>query len=177
MKRFLLLAGCVLAQAAQAHVTLLERSAAAGTSYKAVLTLTHGCEGSPVRAVTVRVPAGLRGAKPMPKPGWTLQVIRAALATPYTSHGKLVTEDTVELRWTAQSQEAWLQDAWFDEFTLRGQLPATPGPLWFKVRQDCERGAIDWSEVPAEGTSTRGLKAPAVLLEVRPAGAQAGHAH
>ena len=82
----------------------------------------------------------------------------------------------MELRWTANSREAWLDDGWFDEFSLRGQLPAAPGPLWFRVQQLCERGSWDWAEIPASGTSTQGLKAPAVLLQVMPA-APAGHQH
>ncbi|HEY6513789.1 MAG TPA: DUF1775 domain-containing protein, partial [Burkholderiaceae bacterium] len=64
----------------------------------------------------------------------------------------------------------------YDEFTLRGQLPDKPGALWFKVQQVCERGELNWAEVPASGVSTRGLKSPAVLLEVTPAAAS-GHTH
>lgn len=82
----------------------------------------------------------------------------------------------VEVTWKAIAREAWLADAHYDEFTLRGQLPDTPQPLWFKVQQLCERGELHWSDVPPSGTSTRGLKAPAVLLEVTPA-QQAGHHH
>jgi uncharacterized protein YcnI len=48
------------------------------------------------------------------------------------------------------------------------QLPAVPGPLWFKVLQQCEKGEINWATVPASGTSTRGIKAPAALLELTP---------
>lgn len=68
--------------------------------------------------------------------------------------------------WTAASREAALPDAHADEFVLRGKLPETAGPLWFKVLQTCESGRIDWCEVPASGTSTKALKSPAVLLEV-----------
>ena len=39
---------------------------------------------------------------------------------------------------------------------LRGGLPASAGPMWFKVLQTCEKGSIDWAEVPASGTSTKG---------------------
>ena len=49
---------------------------------------------------------------------------------------------------------------------LQGTAPRVPGPLWFKVRQTCEQGAIDWADVPAQGTSTAGMKTPAVMLDV-----------
>ena len=65
-----------------------------------------------------------------------------------------------------------------DEFILRGSLPAQPGPLWFKVRQACVKGEWNWAELPAEGASTLGLKAPAVrLMLTKPPASPAVHAH
>jgi uncharacterized protein YcnI len=49
--------------------------------------------------------------------------------------------------------------------------------LWFRVLQTCASGQLDWADVPAQGTSTRGMKTPAALLEVLPSGAAAAHAH
>lgn len=168
----LALAAC----SAQAHVTLEVPLAEAGSGYKAVLRVGHGCEGTATHTVTVRLPAGFRGAKPMPKPGWALSITRAPLAQPYESHGRRIVDDVVEISWKAAGREAWLPDAHYDEFVLRGQAPETPGPVWFKVLQLCEKGQWDWSEVPASGTRTQGLKAPAVLLDVQPKAAE-GHVH
>lgn len=162
--------------AAQGHVTLEQAQAPAGTAYKAVLRIGHGCDGSATHTVSVQLPSGFRGAKPMPKAGWSLLVRRSALTQPYESHGRTVGEDVVEVTWKAATREAWLADAHYDEFTLRGQLPEQPQALWFKVQQLCERGEWNWAEVPASGISTRGLKSPAVLLEVTPAATQ-GHVH
>lgn len=177
MKNFLIACLCVGAWGmVHAHVTFEQPKAPAGTAYKAVFRIGHGCDGSATHTVSVLLPAGFRGAKPMPKPGWTLAVRKAPLAQPYESHGRTVTDDVVEVTWKAASREAWLADAHYDEFTLRGQLPDKAQALWFKVQQLCERGEWLWGDVPASGTSTRGLKAPAVLLEVTPAVAN-GHVH
>ena len=54
----------------------------------------------------------------------------------------------------------------YDEFVWRGTTPTKPGPLWFPVVQSCAKGVSAWVEVPASGTATHGLKAPAALLEV-----------
>ncbi|MEJ6001073.1 YcnI family copper-binding membrane protein [Paucibacter soli] len=165
----MLLCGALLllnAATAQAHVTLEQPEAVAGSAYKAVLRIGHGCEGSATTRVSVLLPPGLRGAKPVPKPGWTLALRREKLATPYESHGRSIGEELAEVSWTARSEEFHLQDDWFDEFVVRGSLPAAPGTLWFKVRQSCVKGEWDWSEVPASGGSTKGLKAPAVRLDV-----------
>lgn len=148
------------------HVVLDQKSALAASPYKASFRVGHGCEGSATTGITVQIPAGFQGAKPYAKAGWVAAVQRAPLARPYDSQGKPVTQDVSVVSWTAASKDAALPDAHFDEFTLRGKLPEAVGPLWFKVLQTCENGSIDWSEQPASGTSTKGLKTPAALLEV-----------
>jgi uncharacterized protein YcnI len=153
----------------QAHVVLAEPKAIAGTYYKATLRVGHGCNGSATQGLIVQVPAGFQGAKPQPKAGWIIAIRKAKLAAPYNSHGKTVTDDVVELRWTAASKDAVLPDDQFDEFAFMGRLPDQAGPLWVKMLQVCDSGQNDWSEIPASGTSTRGLKSPAALLEVLPA--------
>lgn len=164
----LLAAASLFSTAVQAHVVLEQREAEAGSAYKAQLRVGHGCEGSPTRQLSVVLPAGFRGAKPTPKPGWTLSLRMEKLAQPYESHGKPVTEGLAEVSWTANSEADWLQDAWVDEFVVRGSLPAQPGDLWFKVRQVCAKGESLWVEVPGSGGSTQGLKMPAARLTVTP---------
>jgi periplasmic copper chaperone A len=150
-------------EAAHAHVTLEQGRAAAGATYKAVFRVGHGCEGEATNALRVRIPAGFDGVKPMPKAGWSISVER--------SLGKISA-----VTWTANSREAWLPNDFYDEFVLRGQTPPQPGPLWFSVLQRCETSVNDWSEVPAQGQSTAGLRTPAALLVVEPS-PTAGPAH
>lgn len=167
------------ASAAFAHVVLEDQAALAGRSYKAVLKVGHGCEGSPTTAMRVTIPAGFMGAKPMPKVGWVLVIKTAKLAVPYDSHGKQVTEDVSEITWTATSKDSYLADGYYDEFILRGGLPSKVSEgaaMWFKVLQTCEKGSNDWSQIPTSGTDTHSLKSPAALLEIIPSGA-AGHQH
>ncbi|OYU42673.1 MAG: nuclear export factor GLE1 [Burkholderiales bacterium PBB4] len=162
--------------AVMAHVVLQDGAAAAGASYRATFRVGHGGDGASTTGLRVTIPAGFNGAQPMPKPGWTLYTRVSTLPAPYTSHGKTVTEGIVEIRWEANGPENALPHAFYDEFVLRGTTPTQPGPLWFKVVQTCEKGENAWVEVPASGTSTKGLKAPAALLEVLDIQAT-GHAH
>jgi uncharacterized protein YcnI len=150
------------ASAVQAHVSLEYQVANAGTSYKAAFRVGHGCGESATRQVAVDIPAAVRGAHPMPKPGWRLEVERAG--------------DVVRVTWTAKSREDALASAHYDEFVLVAQMPAQPGTLYWPVRQVCEEGRADWIEVPQAGQKYSDLKAPAALLEVLP-GAGGGHAH
>jgi uncharacterized protein YcnI len=170
-------AALLMVGAAQSHVVLQDPAAAAGAGYRATFTLGHGCAGAATTAIKIRIPEGFQGAQPMPKPGWTLSTRRAHLASPYGSHGKTIAEDVVEVSWTANGPENALPEAWYDEFVLRGTTPQQPTTLWFKVLQTCEKGQNDWSQVPASGSSTEGLKSPAALLEVLDTGSSGGHQH
>jgi periplasmic copper chaperone A len=151
-----LIAACALIYwpaASFAHIVLESKTAAAGSTYKAVFQVGHGCNGLPTTAIAVQLPAGFQAVKPYPKAGWALAI----------EPNKLVT-------WTATTKDAALQNAHFDEFVLRGKLPDAAGPLWFKVLQSCDDGASkgsnNWAEVPAAGVLTKDLKSPAALLEV-----------
>jgi uncharacterized protein YcnI len=110
------IAACaILAGAAPAfsHIVLETKSAPAGSSYKAVFLVGHGCQGSATTGVAVQIPAGFLGAKPYPKPGWTVSTQLGKLAKPHESHGRQVTEDVTLVSWKAASGEAALPDAFF----------------------------------------------------------------
>lgn len=177
---FALCAAALCSGHALAHVTLEQQQVQTGSSYKAVLRVGHGCDGLPTTAIRVQLPAGFQRAKPMPKAGWTIQTKLEKLAQPYDNHGKQVTEDVTEVTWTVKSPEFALKDHEYDEFILRGAAAMPAGAAWFKVTQLCQEGSKTgsnpWTEIPASGTSTRGLKYPAALLNVTAAPAAAAHA-
>ena len=150
------IAACALiywSTASFSHIVLENKSAVAGSAYKAVFQVGHGCNGSATTSIAVQIPTDFQAAKPYPKTGWAIAI----------EPNKLVT-------WTATSKDAALQNAHFDEFVLRGKLPDAAGPMWFKVVQTCDdsvnRSINSWTEVPATGNSTQGLKSPAALLDV-----------
>ena len=170
LKFIALSAGLMPAITAFSHVTLEQAQAETGSYYKAVLRVGHGCEGLPTTELRVQIPAGFQDAKPMPKAGWTLQTKREKLDKPYDNHGTTVTQDITEVTWTAASPAAALPDIQYDEFILRGRAAMPAGAAWFKVTQLCaegsKTGSNTWTEIPTQGTSTRGLKYPAALLNV-----------
>jgi len=158
-----------------AHIVFTDQLAAAGSYYKGTLRVGHGCGDASTTAIVVKIPAGFEGAKPQPKFGWTLTIKKELLSKPYKSHGRTITEDVVEIKWEASSQDFYLPNEQFDEFSFFTHLPAKPGAYWVGVRQECTKGINDWAEVPAFGTSTKGLKTPAALLELIPSQGQHEH--
>ena len=169
-------AGAVLAGAAPvfSHVALKTPTAAAASDYQAVFVVGHGCNGSPTTAVSVQIPSGFEAARPEPKAGWAVTTQPARFVRPDGSQGMQGSEIGAAI-WTLVDRESALGSANANNFILQGKLPGQPGPLWFKVRQTCELGESDWSEIPASGTSTRELKNPAVLLQVGPTDSSPHH--
>lgn len=170
MKPLLLSATLALATLpAVAHVTLETQQAVAGSGYKAVLRVPHGCDGSPTTAIRVLLPEGFRLAKPMPKAGWALSTVKRAV-TPFDNHGTEVREDVTEITWRG----GLLPDDFYDEFVFRGTLPDRGGEtVWFKVIQQCVRGETRWEDIPA-GSSKPAKPATGVKLNLP---AAASHSH
>lgn len=171
------LVGAALCGTASAHVVIDPPTATAGGSMRAAFRVGHGCGESPTRQVIVEIPPGARAARPMPKPGWQLQITREKLAVPYESHGRPVTEDVVRVAWVARTAADALPHGQFDEFVLMVQLPAQPGPLYWPVRQLCELGQHEWIEIPTAGRARKDLQSPAPLVDLAPARPAPGHAH
>jgi len=141
-----------LSSAAWAHVTLEQKEAAVGASYKAVLKVPHGCNGSATVALRVRIPEGYLNVKPMPKPGWKLEVKRGKYPKPASLGDAKVSEGVTEVDWSGGN----LPDAYYDEFVLTGtigdDLPAGQS-MYFPVVQECEKGVNRWIEIPSAGTA------------------------
>src|ERR1700733_564752 len=97
--------GCVfaflaLSSPAFAHVTLEADEAIANAGYRAILRIPHGCEGEATKTLRVQIPEGVIDVKPMPKPGWTVNLSRGAYAQSYTLYGKPVAEGVREIVWS-----------------------------------------------------------------------------
>ena len=159
----------LLAGPACAHVTIDPPAAPAGAYQRIAFRVGHGCDGSATTGIVVQLPEGLASAKPMPKPGWTIELAEGAFAVPLQLHGKTVTRGVRQVAWRGGP----LPDAYYDEFVVMVKLSDTPGRYVFKVGQQCEKGRVDWADVPANGARST---TPAPVLDVVPAQA-AGHQH
>jgi periplasmic copper chaperone A len=179
MKNFLIssifFTGLLISNLSTAHVVFTDQLALAGSYYKGTLRVGHGCGDESTTAITVKIPAGFEGAKPQPKFGWKLSTKKELLVKPYNSHGKTITEDVVEIRWEATSKDFYLPNEQFDEFSFFTHLPNQPGPVWVNIKQECVKGVNNWADVPTSGTSTKGIKNPAALLELLPSSEQHNH--
>jgi hypothetical protein len=107
----------------------------------------HGCDGSATQALRVRIPDGYLNVKPMPKPGWKLEVKRGTYAKPASLGDAKVSEGVTEVDWSGGN----LPDAYYNEFVLTGTIGNIPAGqmMYFPVVQECEKGVQRWIEIPA----------------------------
>jgi uncharacterized protein YcnI len=159
---------CLCVSAAQAHVTLETQQASVKSTYKAVLRVPHGCEGAASLKIRVQIPDGVIAVKPMPKPGWTLETVKAAYKQPVDYYGERLSEGVKEIVWTGK-----LLDEHYDEFVFRAYLSESLKPdtmLYFPAVQECEGDKADrWIEIPASGKNADDYKYPAPGLKLTPA--------
>jgi periplasmic copper chaperone A len=152
-----------------AHVSLAVPSAAAGSTYKAILQVPHGCDGAATTVIKVRIPAGYFNVKPMAKAGWTIETVRGLYDKPYEQHGSTVTEGVTMITWSGGE----LPDDFYDEFTFRGTLAADLPEgtiLTFPVVQLCGTAEEAWIDVTGDPDAEK----PAPVLAIT---APAEHRH
>lgn len=152
--------------AASAHVTLEVPEATAGSAYKAVLRVGHGCEGSPTLKVSVKIPEGVIAVKPMPHAGWTVETVKGKYGNSYDYYGTPMSEGVTEVIWSGGK----LLDEHYDEFVFRGMVAAdvAPGTIYFPVVQECEVGFERWIEIPEAGKVADDYESPAPGLTILP---------
>ena len=167
------IAALICGAAAQAHVVFSRTDARPGGYYAGALRVSHGCDGSPTTAVTVTIPEGVAVAKPQPKPGWSVRIERAPLASPVPGEGgRMLTERVAAITWSGR-----LPEDEFDEFGLMLKLPDRAGPLYFPVVQTCGQGQVRWTDIPTPGQAWHDVPHPAPVLRLDPAGRSSAMDH
>jgi uncharacterized protein YcnI len=152
---------------ASAHITLENRQATIGAGYKAVFAVPHGCAGSATIRIRVQIPEGVIAVKPMPKPGWNLEVVKGKYAAEYDFHGTKSSEGVKEVIWSGGK----LSDDNYDEFVMSTFLTGGLKPntmMYFPVVQECEQGVSRWIDIPEEGHGEHEGKSPAPGVKLMP---------
>lgn len=147
-----------VAAPALAHVTVQPAAATPGAYQVLRFGVGHGCgDKAATTALRIEIPAGVSVARPQPKPGWKLEIVRA---------GEIVSA----VVWRG----ALLPDQ-FDEFVILTKLPTDGGPLAFPAIQACGAEENRWIETQSPGGPRPKFPAPTVTLI--PAAPEGGHDH
>lgn len=168
----------VSAAQAFAHAAFVSGSAEQDSTVVAALQVPHGCDGGlATTEVQIKLPEGFISAKPQPKAGWELEIIKGEYQKAYKNQGKEIKSGPVEIRWKGGN----LPDEFYDTFAVQGKISGIEAgqDLPFKVTQLCgDKGKVSWDEVAAAGVDPHSLKSPAPIIRITAKAAQgSGHDH
>ncbi len=157
---FLLGIGCLVAAPLHAHNTLTSMYAPAGYVQDLEMRVTHGCKGSPVKEVRVKIPEGVMRVSVGYNRDWTVETRMRKLAKPVPGEGgNMITETVDEIIWKNPKSPIPGMGV-FEGFKFRGALPNTPGEmLFFRTVNVCEAGDDKYIDLPKEAikANTPGL--------------------
>jgi uncharacterized protein YcnI len=136
--------------AAQAHVTLQPKQAAAGAYVVESVRVPNETDNATTTKVAVQFPAGFASVAYQPVEGWKAKVVKEKLATPVKTDDGEVTEGVKQITWTATSKAQGIAPGQFHDFPLSVQIPGKAGDtLTFKALQTYSNGdVVRWIGAP-----------------------------
>ncbi|MFE7195970.1 YcnI family copper-binding membrane protein [Microbacterium oxydans] len=148
---------------AGAHVGVSPDELTAGDHGVLTFSFSHGCENSPTTALRITMPEGLASVSPTMDSDWDIQVERGddglVSAVTYTA----VAPVPNELRGAVSMGVGLDED--------------TPDTLAFAVVQTCVEGSTEWTQLAEDGEDPHSLDAPAPVVSVTAAAADAHGDH
>jgi uncharacterized protein YcnI len=156
MKKFFLATAAagvcgLFAGAAAAHNTLTSMEGYAGYVTDFEMRVTHGCKGSPVKEVRVKIPEGVMRVSVAANRDWKVETKMRKLDKPVPGEGgNMITETVDEITWKDPVSPIPAGGV-FEGFKFRGALPKEPDKiLFFRTINVCEQGDDKYVDLPKE---------------------------
>lgn len=156
MKKQITIAAAVLicgaaAGQALAHDALSSMYAPAGYNQDLEMRVYHGCKGSPIKEVRVKIPEGVYRVTVGNTRDWKIEIKMRTLPKPIPGEGGNVMTETIdEIIWKDPRSPLPAMGI-FEGFKFRAALPNTPGAvLFFKTVGVCEQGDDKYIDLPKE---------------------------
>jgi uncharacterized protein YcnI len=150
---------------AQAHDSLSSMYAPAGYMQDFEMRVSHGCKGSPVKEVRIKIPEGVLSVSAAVSRDWAVEMKMRKLPKPVAGAGGALTTETVdEIIWK-DPKSPIPPTGLFEGFKFRGLLPDTPGQiLFFRTVNVCIAGDDKYVDLPKESLSAATPDLPHRLL-------------
>lgn len=129
-----------------AHVETEPVAVEAGKSATVSFSPSHGCDGSPTISLAFKMPGSVSNAAAVAKTGWETSTADGVV----TFSGGSLEATTVE------------------NFDITFTAPAAAGPIFFPVVQKCEKGEINWIDMPNPDGTEAEFAAPLVNVTAGP---------
>ena len=143
---------------AAAHNTFTSMYAPAGYVQDLEMRVTHGCKGSPVNRVRIRMPEGVMRVSVANTRDWQVETKMRKLPKPVPGEGgTMMTETVDEIIWSSPKTVIPALGS-FEGFKFRAALPDQPGTmLFFRTINDCDKGDDKYVDLPKQALD---IKAP-----------------
>lgn len=160
----ILLASFTASQSVLAHVSFVDtKPLQEKRSFKATIAVPHGCKSTATTQVTIQIPEGVIGVKPMPKANWQNTSNQQQYKKTYQQYGNKVEKGVKSITWTGS-----LPDQEYDEFTFMAYLAeGNSETIYFPVIQKCEQGQFLWTNTsgkPIHGHDNKEQNAPSLKI-------------
>lgn len=148
---FCVTAGLLAASVAGAHNTFTTFYAPAGYVQDLEMRVTHGCKGSPVKEVRIKIPEGVTRVSAAVSRDWTVETKMRKLPKPVPGEGgNLITETVDEVIWKNPKSPIPALGS-FEGFKFRAALPNKPGEIvFFRTVNVCLQGDDKYIDLPKE---------------------------
>ena len=135
---------------AMGHNYMVETEAPAGYVHDLALRVPHGCAGSPVQQVRVKIPDGVYRVTVEHREDWDVSLKMRKVDPPVPGDGgRPITETVDEIMWS--SPENPLPPDRTAEFRFRAKLPDAVGRiLYFRTLNKCVKGDDNYVDLPSE---------------------------
>ncbi|KAK4521791.1 uncharacterized protein ATC70_004327 [Mucor velutinosus] len=160
----------LFATVTNAHLSMTVSKAVDNTYLTTAVRVPHGCQsanGSPTRAITVTLPAGVMRAQFENIAGWNITTESEAVDPPVTMGSSQITSRVKTVRWEGGP----LPQGQYKDFGMRIFLPAAKDDskselIFFPVLQECETGRDLWNQIPDTEGYNHELQRDAPHIEI-----------
>ena len=141
----------LVATTASAHNTLTSMEGYAGYVTDFEMRVTHGCKGSPVKEVRVKIPEGVMRVSVGANRDWTVETKMRKLDKPVPGEGgNMITETIDQITWKNPKTPIPAGGV-FEGFKFRGALPKEENKIiFFQTINVCEQGDDKYVDLPKE---------------------------
>lgn len=149
-------AAALAALPAVAHNNMTSYYAPAGYLQDLELRVTHGCKGSPVKEVKVRIPEGVMRVQVENNRDWQIETKMRKLPKPIPGEGgNMITETVEEIIWK-NPKSPMPAGGFFEGFKFRAALPDRPGEIvFFRSINVCVSGEERYIDLPKVALNAR----------------------
>ncbi len=133
---------------AESHNYLTEIRAPAGYMHDIEVRVAHGCLGSSVNEVRIKIPEGIYEVRIFHNRNWETETKMRQVDPPVVGgFGRKITETVDEIVW--KNPTSPIPDMMIEGFRFRAKLPNEPGRiLFFKTLNQCEEGDDNYIDLP-----------------------------